>query len=202
MNKNDTISITNQNETESENRIISYFRLLGRIPKYIANSIRTLAYISQVGESMRNIYPILLQPLYALSISYILVDIAFKNYNVKEKSDNYRKFYFFDISLWHIGASLLIPMILVRKSIFFSTMFFTKLKFGPKSCLYVPSIITISLLPFLIDPIDKFTDLLMDSTYRKRFNYKDFENELTSYFEQNIATDEERIFYLNKSKGI
>ena len=76
---------------------------------------RPLAYASEVGESLRKIFPRLVTPLYALSIGYVFADIGIKYYSVKHKSSEFVKMYILDLSLWHLGASLILPAVVINR---------------------------------------------------------------------------------------
>jgi len=52
-----------------------------------------------------------------LSIGYVFVDIGVKGYNVKHKPWEYRKWHLLDLSLWHLGASLVLPAVVINRYI-------------------------------------------------------------------------------------
>ena len=165
--------------SEEEARPAAYARILARIPKYASRAIemaRPLAYASEVGESFRNVMPKLVKPLYALSIGYVFGDIGLKYYHAREKNSEYIKWYMLDISLWHLGASLILPAVVINRYIHTVTYILSKRNVSMKIIKYFPTFSALALIPFIVHPLDHFTDFAMDNTFRKFKNYKSFDD--------------------------
>ena len=146
-------------------------------PKWLnqlLNYARPLAYASEIGESLRKLCPWIVKPLYALSISYVVMDIFLKyKFLIVNKNDKYKNLYVIDLSIWHTGASLVFPAICINRFVHFTTNYLKKKRvFGNK---VIPTFMALGLIPYIIHPIDELTDYLMDNSYRKYINYKDYE---------------------------
>jgi hypothetical protein len=154
-------------------------RFLARVPAMLSRTMqiaRPLAYASEVGESFRNVFPFLVKPLYALSIGYVIGDIGIKYYEVKHKNSNYKKWFLMDLSLWHLGASLILPAIVINRYVHLLAKILSKMNMNTKVIKYTPTATALCLIPFIIHPLDHFTDYLMDETFRKYVNYKDYDD--------------------------
>jgi hypothetical protein len=170
---------TQTNDT-SDAQVLAYGRTAARVPRYLVKALaysRPLAYASEVGESMRKVIPKLVTPLYALSIGYVFVDIAIKYLNIGDRSTNYKKYFLLDLSLWHLGASILFPAITINRFVHGSTYLLNKAKVGNKVAVFGPAIAAVCLIPFIVHPLDHATDWLMDNSFRKYIDYKSYENE-------------------------
>ena len=146
-------------------------------PRWLTNLLnyaRPLAYASEIGESLRKIYPWVVKPLYGLSIAYVLMDIFLKyKFVMVDKSELYKRMYAIDLSIWHTGASLVFPAVVINRVVHFSSVYLKKKRvYGNK---VIPTFLAICLIPFIIHPIDHFTDFLMDNSYRNYRNIKDYE---------------------------
>jgi hypothetical protein len=149
-------------------------------PKWITsllNYARPLAYASEIGESLRKLYPSLVKPLYGLSIAYVIMDIGIKyKFVVRDRNDQYKKMYIIDLSIWHTGASLVFPAVVINRFVHYTTIYLrNKRVYGNK---VIPTFLALCLIPFIIHSIDSFTDSLMDNSYRKYFRYQDYEDDI------------------------
>jgi mitochondrial fission process protein 1 len=178
-NKNIHISESSEHENpkniEEAARPAAYARILARIPKYASKAMevaRPLAYASEVGESFRHVFPKIVKPLYALSIGYVFGDIGVKYYNAKHKNSEYLKWYMIDLSLWHLGASLVLPAVVINRYIHTVTNVLAKRNLNTKLLKFFPLLSALVLIPFIVHPLDHFTDYAMDNTFRKYKNYK------------------------------
>ena len=169
----------NYSNSEEATRGAAYARFLSRVPKMIARTMelaRPLAYASEVGESIRHVYPQLVKPLWALSFGYVFGDIAIKYYNVHNKNYEYRKWFVVDVTMWHIFASLFLPALVINRYVYFTAKIIGKLNVPDKVIKYGPTVSALCLIPFIVHPIDHFTDWAMDQSFRQYFNYKDFDD--------------------------
>lgn len=171
-----------ENKLDEAARPAAYARILARMPKYISHAMqmaRPLAYASEVGESFRKVAPYIVKPLYAISIGYVLLDIGIKNFNVKHKNSDYRKRYLADISIWHLGASLVFPALVINRYIHTLAYVLGKTNVPLNIIRWAPTISALCLIPFIVHPLDHFTDWAMDNSYRKYVNFKNFDDEPT-----------------------
>ena len=167
-----------ENTNKEESRSIVFFRSLGVIPKYLGQAIimaRPLAYASEVGESLRKVAPFLVKPLYGISIAYVLVDLVVKTANLENKTKKYRSVFCLDLMIWHLGASLIIPAVIIHKIVHKSTKLMAKRNFPTKVITFAPAIIALSIIPFIVHPIDHAVDWMMDGTFRKVVDLKQYE---------------------------
>jgi fission process protein 1 len=169
----------NPENIEEAARPAAYARILANIPRYASKALemaRPLAYASEVGESFRNVLPKITHPLYALSIGYVFADIAVKYYHCRHKNSQYVKWHMVDLSLWHLGASLILPAVVINRYIHTLTKVLSKRNLSTKMITYLPTISALVLIPFIVHPLDHFTDYAMDNTFRKYKNYKDYDD--------------------------
>jgi fission process protein 1 len=164
---------------EEPSRIAAYGRVASRVPQYLSRALeiaRPLAYASEIGESFRHVFPYLVKPLYAISIGYVLADITVKWFMVRHKNPQFRKWYIFDLSLWHLGASLLVPAIVINRYIHFFTKILAKRNFSMRVLKLLPTATALCMIPFIIHPLDHMVDWVMDKSYRKYCNYKIYDD--------------------------
>lgn len=173
----------NDKEGDSQaTRGAAYARVLARLPKYINHAMsmaRPLAYASEVGESFRKVFPKLVKPLYALSIAYVVGDIGVKFYNVRHKNGEFKKWFMLDISLWHLGASLIFPAVIINRYVHTLAWGLNKLNVPNKVLTILPALSAVCLIPFIVHPLDHFTDYALDNTFRLYIDYKKFDDEPT-----------------------
>lgn len=170
-----------ENEEEGEGaRPAAYARILARMPKYLSRAMdiaRPLAYASEIGESFRKVFPNLVKPMYALSIGYVIGDISVKSYLVKHKDREYRKWYALDLTLWHLFASLILPALTINRWVHYTTKLLGKTNLSTRAVSLLPTISALCLIPFIIHPLDHFTDWLMDNSFRRYVDYTEYDNE-------------------------
>jgi hypothetical protein len=174
--------------TEETSRGAAYARFVARVPQMISRSMqlaRPLAYASEVGESFRHVFPYLVKPLYALSIGYVVGDIGIKYYHVQHKNSNYKKWFLLDLSLWHLGASLVLPAVVINRYIHTIAWVLKRTTLPIKVIKYAPTVTGLCLIPFIVHPLDHFTDWAMDESFRKYVNYKTFDDSPITFKDQN-----------------
>ena len=172
--------MANHTKDKSDHQVVASSRIVAQIPRYITTALaysRPLAYASEVGESMRKVMPRLVVPLYTLSIGYVFVDIGIKFMNTKGKPSDYRKYFIFDLTLWHLGASILFPAIIINRFVHGSSWILNKAKVTNKVAVYGPAIAAVILIPFIVHPLDHATDHIMDKTFRKAINFHIYDNQ-------------------------
>lgn len=144
---------------------------------HLLNYARPLAYASEIGESLRKLYPSVVKPLYGLSIAYVIMDIYLKyKFVIFDKNDKYKKMYLIDLSIWHSGASIVFPAVCINRFVHFSSNYLKKKRvYGNK---VIPTFLALCLIPFIIHPIDHITDYLMDNSYRKYFKFQEYDDDI------------------------
>ena len=140
--------------------------------------VRLLGYANECGESFRFIYPRLVIPSYMVAIGYTFCDCFDKGHKAyklegKKVTKNVA-ITSFDALLWQLLASVAIPGFIINRLVH-STEYFVKVKFpaggkiGPVPIRFIPTIIGLGCIPFIVEPIDHFVDLSMDKTVRKLY---------------------------------
>lgn len=137
------------------------------------DKLRPLAYMNEIGEAFRPITSVyFVRFLYGISWNYIFIDTAVKVNKAKNHSYKVIKLTFFDTLTWHLLASMLIPSLTIHSLVKFSKKLFNFCGIRSQNFLkYGPTIFGLTAIPFIIRPIDDFTDNLMDRTIR--LCYKD-----------------------------
>ncbi len=150
-------------------QFMAYFRFV--------KFLRPLAYSNELGEAFRHQFPRLLKPLYGLSFLYIGVDTIVKVADEKPEKQLDRAI---DTLLWHGIASLALPGLAVNQTVKLTKYIVenSNSNIGYKKILQsskilqrgLPIICGLAIIPFIIKPIDRFTDFFMDNTIRKYVN--------------------------------
>lgn len=165
---------------------------LRTIPRIISQQ-RYLAYASEVGESFRPvIHKYIVNFAYAASIFYVLADIGVHTHKmIEEKKPNKEiAIKITDLSIWHSFASMILPAFTVHsivkycdKGVSVFNMYrdrkLVQYKCGiPKPEMFnyrsrvqawIPTMIALACIPFIIHPIDHATDFAMDHSIRKLY---------------------------------
>jgi fission process protein 1 len=145
------------------------------ITRYLTTLLRTsrpLAYASEIGEAVRPHVPrYLVNTLYGLSIGYVGLDIAVHTYNTYKHTNNKKitMYECLDKTIWHTGASIIFPAVTIHSIVKYSGKFIdhTNIIKSVRTRKFLPSILGLSSIFFVVHPIDHFTDFLMDNTFRK-----------------------------------
>jgi len=165
------------NKNENNGQYLAYFRNIGSVLRNLfVTSARPLAYTSEVGESFRPLIPNWsVRTLYGISIGYVLVDTGIKTYDVKHLGQKQMIIKGGDTLLWHTFASMILPAVtihtIVKSSSTVLTRFNTLNRF-PKVGKFLPTIIGLGSIPFIIHPLDHITDFVMDKTIRPLYKNK------------------------------
>lgn len=143
--------------------------------------IRYLGYANEVGESFRYQYPRLVVPSYAIAFGYCLMDSLSAGYYTwkahdteKEREQNVqskemRTFLTMgDTLLWQTLASVTIPGVTINLIVKASRVAVPRLPglsgFAVK---WIPTVLGLSSIPFIVHPIDRSVDYMMDNTVRQ-----------------------------------
>jgi fission process protein 1 len=141
---------------------------------------RPFAYTSEVGEAFRPVIPrFLVNTAYGISIAYCFVDTGVKLNNMKHEPHIEIMKKACDMVVWHGFASMILPALtihtVVKKSKAyinyldretFSTLSAKYNKTPPSNFVkvkpFIPTAIGLSIIPFIIHPIDKSVDYVMN----------------------------------------
>lgn len=175
----DTINSSVDESSGLNNGMIYPIYAIRALSKALASQ-RFLAYSSEVGESFRNVIPQkVLKTLYGLSILYVGADTFEKTHNFYNINKNKKNtiIYATDLLMWHTMASMVFPAITIHTIVKQSNNLLTKsklhfdfIKKNPKLGLYIPVVVGLISVPFIIHPIDHFTDFLMNNSIRKLYH--------------------------------
>jgi len=146
--------------------------ILRKLPA-LTQKIQATAYASEVGESFRPVVNRrIVQTLYGLSIGYVIVDICGRTYCVHDQGSKKMLYFAFDTTLWHLSASLILPAVVVHSIVKYSGKLTKKLFTNKKALAWIPAIVALGSVPFIIKPIDFVTDFTLDNTLRKIYHDK------------------------------
>jgi fission process protein 1 len=147
--------------------------VMRNLPKIMANS-RPLAYASEVGESVRPITSRkFVRFMYGLSWGYVILDTAIKTHAMKKHGREAMAYCCLDTSIFHTFASMALPAFTIHSIVKYSGKFFKKI-LGTESKVgkWLPVICGLGSIPFIIHPLDHFTELVMDKSIRKIYGHK------------------------------
>lgn len=140
--------------------------VLRKLPA-LTSKIKAAAYASEVGEAFRPVvHGKVVKTLYGLSIGYVIVDIAGRTYCVHDQGYDKMGFFMFDTTLWHLMASLVFPAVTIHTLVKYATKLTKKVTVNKKANAWIPAILALSSVPFIIHPIDVVTDVIMDKGVR------------------------------------
>ena len=174
----DYIKSLDKEEVEEDTRFVAYARVLGQVVR----KARLLSYSSELGESVRPIATNkwIVNGLYGISFGYVGVDITISTVEEYQKSKNRpdqnkrAMIKCIDQSSFHSMASLLFPSIAIHSVVKYTDKGLNLavargLKL-PGFARFLPSILGIASIPFIIHPLDELADLVMDNTLRKIYD--------------------------------
>ena len=138
-------------------------------------SQRYFAYTSEVGESFRPLIPRpLVNTAYGISIGYVFADVYVNTHDQFQKTKDIKKTSIMagDLLLWHTFASMVFPAVSIHSIVKYSgkAMDFTTIKNVPIFRRWLPTLLGLGSIPFIIHPLDRMTDYLMDKSIRRFYN--------------------------------
>ncbi|XP_030747412.1 mitochondrial fission process protein 1 [Sitophilus oryzae] len=142
---------------------------------YRDTPVRYLGYTNEVGEAFRSIIGTKWVNLtYGIATMYVLADTADKSiesYKVNQNEKNHKARVAFtttDTLIWQLLASVIIPGFTINRICAVCNYTFKKSNMLPKnSRRWLVTAIGLSAIPFIIKPIDKFVDFVLDESLRK-----------------------------------
>lgn len=146
----------------------SRFAIILRSLPSITAKLKAAAYASEVGESFRPVVPrSFVNFLYLVSIGYVILDISGRTYCVKDQGREKMLYFMLDTTLFHLMASLVFPAVAIHKIVKLSQKGTKKLlpNFS-KTHAWIPALIALCSVPFIISPIDHATEFILDKGIR------------------------------------
>lgn len=130
-----------------------------------------LGYSNELGESFRPLIDKkLVHASYGLAIAYVFCDTYDKTVKTfKSSGGDVKKAVITggDVVIWQMLASVAIPGFTINRVCWAVGKGIKAAKFKHKFGKWIPTIVGLASIPFIIHPIDGAVDSLMDNTYRK-----------------------------------
>lgn len=127
-------------------------------------------YSNELGESFRPLIDKkLVHGSYAVAIAYVFADTYDKSVKEFKKSQSVSKSAIVagDVVIWQLLASVAIPGFTINRICWAVGKGIKEMKFKHKYGKWLPTIVGLASIPFIIHPIDTGVDVLMDNSYRK-----------------------------------
>ncbi|KAJ8917343.1 hypothetical protein NQ315_002365 [Exocentrus adspersus] len=142
---------------------------------YRETPVRYLGYSNEVGEAFRSIIGSKwVNFTYAVATVYVLADTAdksIKSYRANFNEKNHLKKVIYtttDTLLWQMLASVAIPGLTINRVCAFSNFLLKNSEKLPKTTRrWVVTGVGLATIPFIIKPIDRLVDLVLDESIRK-----------------------------------
>ncbi|AKI80480.1 putative mitochondrial protein [Acanthamoeba polyphaga mimivirus] len=145
------------------------------------SGFRMASYASDVGEATRGTFPNqFVHSMYAVTVSYIFVDLYFRYKDNKHLSNNkcdskmteLQKYMGYH-TLWHAQASLLFPTVTIHSVVSLTKKLTANINWlNPKVKKFAPVGLSLALIPVIIKPLDELADKIMDCSYCKLTCYQ------------------------------
>ncbi len=147
--------------------------VLRKLP-IIIQKARSLAYASEMGESVRPIVGTnFVRFTYGLSWMYIFVDTILCSKENKPYGSEAVKYSVLDRLLFHSLASMTLPALVIHSIVKYSCKFVAKTRIrGTRFERYFPTLIGLSSIGFICHPIDHVTDFGLNYTVRTMYKDK------------------------------
>lgn len=153
-------------EHKDKTQPLAYARFIPQVMRAAPKTLKAAkaaAYSSEVGEAMRPFNPKITKALYGVTFAYLATDIAVHTYHAEGN-----KFVACgDSVLWHSMASLAAPSLIVHQAVKHSSKVINLMNVSKRTGRYAPIVLGLGVIPFVVHPIDKAADWVMDNTYRK-----------------------------------
>lgn len=137
---------------------------------YRDSKLRYLGYSNEVGEAFRPlIHRNFVRASYLLATAYVCADTVDKSVRERQRGSSTKKIAVVtgDVFTWQMVASVIIPGITINRITWLTGFLLRKADVRKAFGKILPTAVGLCSIPLIIGPIDKFTDHLMDDTYRK-----------------------------------
>ena len=139
----------------------------------LARNQSIAGYSNELGESFR---PLIdkkfVHASYGVAIAYVFADTYDKSMKTYKTTGDVTKaaIQAGDVVTWQMLASVGIPGFTINRICWAVGKGLKAAKFKHKMGKWIPTIVGLCSIPFIIHPIDRGVDVLMDNTYRKYLN--------------------------------
>lgn len=158
-------SINDKEKSLKEERLNAFSSFL--------KNYRILAYASEVGESFRPLIPrSFVRGFYGISWGYVIIDTLFNTMLASEFGYDAAKYTCIDKSIFHTFASMAFPAYTIHSIVRYSGRLLRFLFRGTKLARFGPVGLGLFSIPYIIHPLDHFTEYLMDISIRKFYSHK------------------------------
>ena len=131
---------------------------------------RPLAYASELGESVRPLVSTtLVRMMYAVSWGYVFLDTGVKTYSARNHGREAMMYSCLDTSIFHTFASMALPAFTIHSIVKYSGRLVKKGLGESKIGKFLPTVLGIASIPFIIHPLDHFTEWAMDKSIRNLY---------------------------------
>ena len=138
--------------------------------------LRYWGYANEVGESFAAQAPKMVGPSYGMAYGYVAADTAFQTYEEWKHDDGVISPKMLvaggDCLIWQTLASVVIPGYFINRVVWATTKVLENdniPELPEKAMSYGPTAAGLGAIPFIVGPIDKGVNTLMDLTYRTLF---------------------------------
>lgn len=148
----------------------------GGVDVWRGSMLRYMGYANEVGEAFRPIYPRYVYPSYGIAFLYVLGDTGDKTISSYKQGEGWETALKrgSDAFLWQTFASVVIPGKIiyavtagVKHAVESKNMAGSFFQSRPIALKWAPTMVGLATIPFIIHPIDRFVDYMMDETLRK-----------------------------------
>lgn len=182
-----TISMNQEiykNDQRNQDKLYIYGRYYAKIPGYIKKALKI---VHNYHDSLHAIFPKLETPLLYISLACVVNEIRLDYVKIKHKNEKYRTYFLVDQAVWHLLSSFVIPSLSLSNMIHYFIIFSEKL-IKNQRLLKLTCGVTSGLMVYsIMNPIDKVSNIIMDNTFRRVINYKNFDDE------KEILKEEKRV---------
>ncbi|XP_067640471.1 mitochondrial fission process protein 1 isoform X2 [Eurosta solidaginis] len=136
---------------------------------YRDSSLRYMGYSNEVGEAFRPlIHRNIVRSSYLLATGYVCADAIDKSVKEYQRKSSIKQIAKVtgDVFTWQMLASVIIPGVIINRITLLAGYLLRRNDVRKSLRKIMPTTIGLCSIPIIIGPIDKFTDHLMDATYR------------------------------------
>ncbi|KAA0149702.1 hypothetical protein FNF27_07684 [Cafeteria roenbergensis] len=149
--------------------------------------LRLLGYANEVGEGFRPVAPRFVVPTYAVALGYVVADTVHKytlagGDGAAGPQGVSPGLAAADTLVWQLFASVAVPGFIINRAVWFAQqgveqagrlpegLPLRRLLQLPAVRRWLPTAAGLALIPFIVEPVDKFVHRQMDITFRRWFN--------------------------------
>lgn len=135
--------------------------------------LRYLGYANEVGEAFRYQAPRLVRPSYMVAFGYCLADAGSTGYTVSQNLVNHKHQVHdtvhatVDTLAWQLFASVALPGVTINMIVKLSRAAVRQVALPILVATWLPTVVGLGSIPFIVHPIDAGVDYALDSTLRQ-----------------------------------